>query len=248
MKHYLEITVPDDKEMYIVGDIHANTRLWDLTKKEFGITNADYVFSLGDIVDRGHNNSKLLFEFLFQDNRYMIMGNHEAMMVDGQFDRSWNQCWMNNGGDKTLSELGQTGVEFFCQYLKDLPMILVINHRGMKIGLVHGCVPLKYTDWNDFIAASSNLNNKIVEQCLWSRDDFDYARSNNVYGVPRLANIDYVLSGHSPVSDPLIYGNRVWIDSQFSTGDLTVVQPQGGKLRYFRREKDAYSFDRKRGY
>lgn len=248
MRHYLQVTVPDEKELYIVGDIHGNARLWDLTKKEFGITDNDVVFSLGDIVDRGKNNSKLLFEFLFQDNRYVINGNHESMLVDGLTNREWYHCHMSNGGDKLYEELGHTGVEFFAQYLKDLPMIIEIHYRGMKIGLVHGCCPLRYTDWNEFLTDSSTLSPKIVEECIWSRNDFDYAKQNNTYHSPRISNIDYVISGHSPVFDPLIYGNRWWIDSQFSTGDLTVVQPNSGKLRYFRREKDAYSFDRKRGY
>lgn len=248
MRHYLQITIPDDKELYIVGDLHGNAKLYDLTKKEFGITDNDIVFSLGDIVDRGKNSTKLLFEFLFQDNRYMISGNHEMMMVDGLTNREWYHCHFQNGGDELYNELGKTGVEFFAQYLKDLPMIIEIHHRNMKIGLVHGAVPLRFTDWNEFIKQSSTLNSKIVEECIWSRSDFDYAKQNTTYHSPRISNIDYVISGHSGVYEPLIYGNRIWCDTQFCTGDLTVIQPQDGKLRYYRRERDAYSFDRKRGY
>lgn len=248
MQHYLKLDIPDEKDVYFVGDIHANGKLWDITKKEFGITEKDVVISLGDIVDRGNQNSKLLFEFLFADNRYMVMGNHEAMMVDGLTQRDWYHCWFQNGGNKTLNELGKTGVEFFCQYLNNLPMIIEVNHRNTKVGVVHGSVPLQYTDWADFIVGTKALNGDTIDSCLWSRDTFDFCYKNNVYNAPRIANVDYVLSGHTAVKDPLIYGNRIWIDSQYETGDLTIATVQGGKMRYMRREKDAYSFDKYRGW
>lgn len=244
MKHFLEVTVPDDKELYIVGDIHGNAKLWDITKTEFGITSDDYVFSLGDLIDRGTQSAKLLFEFLFADNRFMIIGNHESMCVDSEKYRDWHHCWVQNGGDKFIEEIGDTGIQFFRQYLNQLPTIIQINHRGLKIGLVHAGVDLKYQNWDQFISGTKSLSTDIIESLLWERKTFDFCKGNNVYNAPRIQGVDYVLSGHTGVVDPLIYGNRVWIDSQFMSGDLTVATPQSGKMRYLRREKDDYSFNR----
>ena len=244
MKHFLEVTVPDDKDLYIVGDIHGNGKLWDATKKEFGITNNDYVFCVGDVIDRGDQNSKLLFEFLFGENRFMIAGNHEMMCVDSETMRDWYHCWQSNGGDKFLDEVGETGIQFFRQYLKDLPMIIQINHRGLKIGLVHAGVPLEYTTWERFVSGTKSLSADVIEKCLWDRDTFDYCKKNNTYYVPRLDGIHCVFSGHTSVTDPLIYGNRIWIDSQFFTGDLTLATPQSGGMRYLRKEKDEFSYNR----
>ncbi|USL83522.1 putative serine/threonine protein phosphatase [Escherichia phage A4] len=244
MKHFLEVTVPDEKDLYIVGDIHGNAKLWEHTKKEFGITPEDYVFSLGDLIDRGEQSAHLLFEFLFAENRYMIMGNHESMCIDSATHRDWYHCWTQNGGDKFLEEVGVSGVEFFRQYLDQLPMIIQINHRGLKIGLVHAGVDLKYNDWNKFITGTKSMSSDTIESCLWDRKTFDFCKANNVFNASRITNVDYVLSGHTAVFDPLIYGNRIWIDSQFLTGDLTIATPQGGKMRYLRKEKDEYSFSR----
>lgn len=244
MRHFLEVTVPDDKEFYVVGDIHGNAKLWDRTKHEFGITKDDYVFSLGDLIDRGDQSAKLLFEFLFAENRFMISGNHETLCVDAATQRDWYHCWISNGGQKFIDEVGETGIQFFRQYLNNLPMIIQINHRGYKIGLVHAGIPLKYTDWDAFVSGTSVMSSDIIEECIWDRATFDYCRANNVYGVPRMNGVDCILSGHTAVNDPLIYGNRIWIDSQFNTGDLTIATLQGGKMRYMRKEKDEYSFSR----
>lgn len=48
MNHFMKIVVPDDKNLFFVGDLHGNADLYDRTLKEFGITDND------DIIRRVH--------------------------------------------------------------------------------------------------------------------------------------------------------------------------------------------------
>lgn len=245
MNHFLKLVIPDDKDLYFVGDIHGNADLYDRSLYELGITDKDVIISVGDIIDRGDNSTRLLFEFLFKDDRYMVMGNHEHMMVEGERRRDFYHCHMQNGGDKILNELGETGMNFFRDHLNNLPLIIEVHHRGKKYGVVHGGVPTRFTQWDDFVSAVKPMQWNVVEEIIWDRKTFDLCRENNTPYAPRLNGVDYVFSGHTGVYDPLVYGNRVWIDSQFLTGDLTFSTVQGNMLRHFRREKDQYSFRRK---
>ncbi|QCW18797.1 phosphoesterage [Salmonella phage SE_PL] len=244
MNHYQKIVVPDDKELFIVGDLHGNADLYDRTLHEFGITDKDYVFSVGDVIDRGERSARLLFEFLFKPNRYMILGNHEHMCIMGETRRDFYHCHMQNGGDKFLDEVGESGIQFFRQYLDQLPLIIEIHHRGMKIGLVHGGVPLRYTDWSTFVNDVKPMRWDLIEEIIWDRKVFDQCNNNKTPNAPKINGIDYVISGHTGVVDPLMYGNRIWIDSQFLSGDLTFTMFSGNTPRHFRREHDEHSFNR----
>lgn len=244
MNHFQKIVVPDEQALYFVGDIHGNADLYDRTLKEFGITDNDVVISVGDVIDRGPRSARLLFEFLFKPNRYMIMGNHEQLLVEGETRRDFYHCHMSNGGDVFLDEVGETGFQFFRPYVDQLPLILEVHHRGNKYGVVHGGVPTRFTDWDAFVKAVKPMTWDIVEEIIWDRKVFDDCKANNSPNAPHITGIDYVFSGHTGVVDPLVYGNRIWIDSQFLSGDLTFTTFSGNTPHYFRRENDEYSFNR----
>lgn len=244
MNHFMKLDIPDDKNLYFCGDLHGNADLYDRTLYEFGITDNDVVISVGDIIDRGDNSTRLAFEFLFKENRYMVMGNHEHMMVESDRRRDFYNIWQNNGGDKFLAEAGTTGIEFFRTYFDQLPLILEVNHRGKKIGVVHGAVPLKYNSWNAFVNNTKPLTSNIIEDLIWDDSTFKECRNTATQISPNLLGVDFVISGHTGVVDPLRYGNRYWIDSMFLSGDITFSTVQGNMLRHFRREKDEHSFDR----
>lgn len=244
MNTILKLTIPDEKNLYFIGDIHGNHQLYERTLYEFGITKDDVIISVGDLIDRGNRIAKTLFEFLFQDNRYAILGNHEMMCLLAENRRDWHQCWVSNGGDKFISEVGETGIKFFRQYMKDLPLLIEVTHRGKTFGVVHASVPLKYNTWDELVQAVQSGTDEVMEEIHWDRDTFDYCRKNNVPNAPRLQGIDYVFSGHTGVHEPLIYGNRVWIDTMFCAGDLTISYMDGNIMRHLRKDKDQYSFRR----
>lgn len=62
-----------------------------------------------------------------KENRHMVLGNHEDMMIH------YNLCvngidMVYNGGQTTLDEIGQPGIEHFCTLLEDIPYLIEVNH------------------------------------------------------------------------------------------------------------------------
>lgn len=242
----LVLNIPDEQNVYFVGDIHGQYDLYKRSLDNFGITEDDVVISVGDLIDRGPKTAATLFEFLFEQNRYAIMGNHEFMCIAAEKDKSWNNIWYNNGGKEFSNEVGKTGLKFFRDYLAQLPFVIEVHHRGKVLGVSHAAVPLRYHDWNSFCTDVKSGSNDILDGIHWSTDTFKYCNKNNVQMAPRISGVDYVFSGHTSVTDPLVYGNRVWIDSMYLSGELTVSYLDGNMLRHRRLPRDDKSF--KRGY
>ena len=89
------LKLPDDKGLFIIGDLHGCWDLYEKGVKILGIDKDDTVISLGDTHDRGHKAFECIMEFSQKDNRYAIMGNHEHMMIKGLLDgeRNYFECW-----------------------------------------------------------------------------------------------------------------------------------------------------------
>ena len=223
------LDIPDDKNVYIIGDIHGNYGFYQRTLLELGITDDDVVISVGDLIDRGQYNEKMLQEFLDKPNRYMVLGNHEDMMIRGLTDKRWYDTWLYNGGDKTLEELGSDNVLHYCELLSDVPYIIELNHRGYKLGISHAAIPnfSNITHWEE-IKRFAEENEEYRQYLLWDRDAIDFAMHD--WEIPQeqklkrvIEGVNYVIHGHTGVPNKFQFGNRVWIDTQFRANKFTVA-------------------------
>lgn len=62
---------------FIIGDIHGcYDQLIELTQK-IGLTDNDWLISVGDIVDRGNKSKEVYQYFSNRPNSIVLMGNHE---------------------------------------------------------------------------------------------------------------------------------------------------------------------------
>ncbi len=68
---------------YVIGDIHGcYDEFMELIQK-IGITDDDFIISLGDIVDRGNKSVELYRFFKNRKNSMVLMGNHERKHLKG---------------------------------------------------------------------------------------------------------------------------------------------------------------------
>lgn len=111
------------KRIFCVSDLHGHPyRDIKNMLQKIGFCEDDYLYILGDTIDRGNGSEmlKLLRLILSSPNIELIMGNHERMALDNVclFEKpckSLNQLtiredqkyrlWMANGGDPTLEML-----------------------------------------------------------------------------------------------------------------------------------------------
>jgi serine/threonine protein phosphatase 1 len=80
-------TNPYGGRRYVIADVHGSAKtLWALVEDKLKIKDEDQLFLLGDYIDRGNGNAKVL-EFIMDlqiagFKVYPLRGNHEQMLLD----------------------------------------------------------------------------------------------------------------------------------------------------------------------
>jgi serine/threonine protein phosphatase 1 len=204
---------------YVVADIHGqlNTFLAGLKAVEF--SPEDYLYVLGDAIDRGPDGIKVLQKIMTEPNMDLIIGNHEFMMInsvdpngkDELNGKDWHLWLFYNGGDKTFSQyetLKKAERKELLKWLNDRYVIRTIEVKDRRICLSHsyykkGFENLKYKE----------MNYKDVWNIVWTsiyRDDYE-THGEYIYG-----DYDYTfVTGHVPVQRI-----RKWIEVEDDFGCL----------------------------
>lgn len=232
-----KIIVPDDVDLFFIGDIHGDYKNFKDILNVIDAKDNDYIICTGDLIDRGAGVTPLLFDFIHKPNYHAVIGNHEEMMVHvDQPDNKNLWLYMGNGGDVTLEQLGWEGIKYFTKnILKKFPLILEVHHRGKIFGVTHAGVPLFYENtqhWNDIIKLAKK-NTDYQNQLLEDRDLINRIKKTyNMGGIHKedmmnafnpIKGVDYIFHGHTGVREPIIYHNMVWIDTMFLTNTFTIA-------------------------
>ena len=131
--------------IYVTSDLHGcSVEVLEqlLAKADFGPE--DYLFVLGDVIDRGDHGAELLLWLTGQPNMQLILGNHEAMLMACKFlfDEVTEESlayltgeklkvannWFRNGGKVTLDGLAKIQredpelLEGIWEYLDEAPL------------------------------------------------------------------------------------------------------------------------------
>lgn len=190
--------------IYVTADLHG------IHPKEFqkllgkaGLSDEDYLFILGDVIDRGACGAELLAWLTQQPNMQLILGNHEALLLSCAFlfadvnEESLNaltvenmklvQNWADNGGNPTMKGFRKLLkkdpelVEGILEYLQDAPLYEELEVNGKKYVLVHSGL-------GDYFSP---------EKPLWEYDANDF-----LFTRPELSTVYYpektVIFGHTP--------------------------------------------------
>ncbi len=100
---------------YVVSDLHGRYEIFlkGLEKINFG--EKDFLYVLGDAIDRGPDGVKLLLHVMEQKNMDLIMGNHEFMMLNSVSPDGSEKC---QGEDSDLWRYYNGGYKTYEQYVK----------------------------------------------------------------------------------------------------------------------------------
>lgn len=239
------VHVPDDARVFFVGDIHGGLDELYAAMHMVGFnSNKDYLFAVGDLIDRGPKNLQVLAKFLYdKTGRYnTVMGNHDAFLANvGTPDFLW---YMNGGAwaQKDLSD--DARVALAETMAAKAPVFMTVHHRDRTFGVVHGGIPPQFEDrgenlqtpvWHDVIEtlhmrpygnAQAMWNN--LEPYMWDRDSIAWARQH-IKGstdtvLPNVLGVDFTIHGHTPQREPLRFGNRIWIDTEGRKGTFSILE------------------------
>lgn len=146
--------------VYVSADLHGcNPADFLRLLKQADFQEDDFLFILGDVIDRGDWGAELLLWLTQQPNIQLILGNHEALMLTCRFlfeevtEESLDklslreiglvQNWIDNGGGPTLKGLQRLlkrdpeAVQGILDYLQDAPLYEELKVNGQRFILVH---------------------------------------------------------------------------------------------------------------
>lgn len=212
MKHVVRFTRNEKGRDFVVGDIHGCfTRLETFANAIGFDAKADRLFSVGDLVDRGPESYRAL-EFLDWPHCFAVRGNHEAMT---RRDVMAKDVHISNGG-KWFYALDSTQQDTFRRVFAELPFAIEIETARGLVGLVHAECPLN--DWSAFVRQLPD-DGHLQDMALWAR-----VRVRGINPV-KIANVELVLSGHTPLKDVKVVENSMFIDTGacFKDGFFTIV-------------------------
>lgn len=193
--------------IYVISDLHGYPfeKFQELLKKaEF--TDEDYLFVLGDVIDRGMDGIKYLKWLMLQSNVELVLGNHEAMMLSCDFlfdevsdeyvSRLTNtklellETWKDNGARWTLEGLyimRPRERKRVIEFLKDAPLYDTVDIGDKRFILTHSGLGNYSND--------KRLSDYTADELLWNRPSLtDEYRFGTI-----------TVFGHTPT---FVYGNE----------------------------------------
>ena len=190
--------------IYVTADLHGihPAQLQKLLKKAH-FSSEDFLFILGDVIDRGKYGAELLLWLSQQPNMELILGNHEAHLLSCSFlfadvnEESLDMLtvehmelvnnWIANGGGNTIKgfrKLLKQDPELvigILEYLQDCPLFEEVNAAGKRFVLVHAGLGSSFSP-------EKSLEDYTAEELLFSRPHPD-----TVYYPDKT-----VIFGHTP--------------------------------------------------
>ncbi len=143
--------------IYVCSDLHGYPieKFKDFLKST-GFSKDDFLYILGDVIDRGPDGVKYLKWLLSMPNAQLILGNHESMMLACRFlfeeitRESVNSLtgtklntysvWVANSGGVTLNALSgmrDKEIQYILEYLEDAPLYETLSVNGRDFLLTH---------------------------------------------------------------------------------------------------------------
>lgn len=209
--------------IYAVSDLHGFPL--DKFKKflnQINFTKNDFLYILGDVIDRGSDSVKLLFWIARQANMQMLLGNHEQMLLNSKFifdeitevsannlttnDMSALSLWIANGAEPTLAELKRIKtyspelIDDILSFLEELPLYETVS-----------------TDYGDFILTHAGLGSFNSEKKL-----SEYTAKELIWARPKISDRYFsditTVFGHTPTANyadeykGLILRTDTWIN------------------------------------
>lgn len=143
--------------IYVKSDLHGYS-IEKIKKKliEMDFGENDHLYILGDCIDRGPDGLDIIRWIMSQSNVTLLLGNHEAMLLDNQFlfggdsipavldlkgeQRNLYCVWTSNGGYATIDSMhwfSNSQIKHIFRFLEKAPLYKEIEVDGKKFILTH---------------------------------------------------------------------------------------------------------------
>lgn len=186
---------------YVMSDLHGDYEKYQKMLERIRFSDDDTLYILGDIVDRGPDPCKILYDMSMRPNVIPMMGNHEHMaeeilrmtnveITEESLQTNWNtemvykiHQWYENGGYSTAKDFHKLSLddrEYILDYFTEFTFYEEITVAGRDFLLLHSGLP-------DFVPEKSIED---YSEILMLYAPTDYTRQ---YYTDR-----YLVTGHIP--------------------------------------------------
>ena len=209
---------------YFISDIHGEWFAFQALLKHVNFDpTSDVLIVGGDMINRGPSSIEVI-TFIWEmqkehpDNIIVLLGNHEAMMLQYYFDG--DKLWNENDGERVRREMDQyfdskSGEELaaFMDWVEGLPIL----HDDDKFIYTH---------------AGINIDDDLDKQ----HKDIIWMNKNSIYLHPAQLMLDYtngkiIVHGHIRQHDISFDGAR--INADVSLRGLALMDPHDMKYYYY---------------
>ena len=212
--------------IYVISDLHGYPfeRFTELLKKA-GFSENDFLYVLGDVVDRGAEGVRYLLWLKEQKNAELLLGNHEDMMRKCDFlfspdalelmrkldnnQRVNLGIWVANGAEDTVRGLfgiSQEEREEIFRCLCTLAPYRTVSAGGREFVLTHSGL-------RDF-APQKSLDDYSLHDLIWNRPELSdryFENKTTVFGHTPTSFINKKYMGKIIITD-------TWIDIDVGVG------------------------------
>lgn len=177
---------------FVIGDMHGTLSCFENLLKNLNFDPAvDRMFSVGDLVDRGHDSLGCL-RLIREDWFHCVLANHEQMMYEAFNGGYMGQYWFQNGGNwgmetynvsraleakkagryddmPIISDDDMELIDLLIEVEK-LPYLITLNHKnGKKFHIIHAELP----PGNMITDADLSSPGKVIELATKQTSDGD---------------------------------------------------------------------------
>ena len=183
---------------YVMSDIHGYMSLFNSILKQINLTDEDVLYILGDVIDRGPDGIKILLKIMRSKNIFMILGNHEYMMLKYYTGDRWERyrslsVWASNGCKPTVDQFGyyaESTQNRILKYLRKLPVERRIEINKREYLLCHSQPSINSFKNNPMKKFNIGINYESeIEFSVWHRERINDENFKNLT----------IIHGHTPV-------------------------------------------------
>lgn len=184
-----------------MSDLHGCYDKYRRMIEKIHFNDEDTLYILGDIIDRGNDGIKILFDMMQRPNIIPILGNHEYMaysvlkkfnveITENNYSTHLNkediemyENWMFNGGITTSKEfmrLDRDSRDSIIEYLGEFELYRELEINSNKFVLVHGGLV--------GFSEEKEMTEYDIHDFIWGRCDYE-----RQYYTDK-----YLVTGHTP--------------------------------------------------
>lgn len=186
---------------YVIGDVHGECEQLQTLIEKMHLSDKDWLYIMGDVVDRGPHPIKALQFLMNIENCTCLIGNHEVMAIKclkllkneitdellrtlREEDLQYLLSWMENGAKSTIDEfrkLSRKEQDDVLEFIADFEAYEELSINGQEYILVHAGLGHNFS-------RSTPLEDYSLDELIWDRPDYE-----KMYYANKI-----VVTGHTP--------------------------------------------------